>query len=185
MLWNNALLLSLPVKWKVMNALEVVEQGCGHKHRKIVFSTLGKGFLPVSCCSPWFESCVCLPNGMGVSHPALADSSGPAVIQSERCSFSCPRGKAFTLDWRRIMLALLLLAPCLHFPPAATEPSDPFAGSSAACSTFYWIELQIWGGRGGSEPSISIPCPCCPSHGTRADPEEMQPAFVERVLWWD
>lgn len=40
------------------------------------------------------------------------------VIQSEVCSFFCPRSRVFTLEWRRIMLALLpsFLSCCFWTP---------------------------------------------------------------------
>lgn len=77
-----------------MNVWEVVEQECGHKSRKVVSSTLGKGFLTVRCCSPWFESHQCLPNAMGVSHPTLAYSSGPAGNSIREVLFLLPLGQS-------------------------------------------------------------------------------------------
>lgn len=151
MLWYNTLALSLAVTRKASGALSIE-----HKWKKSCFQyPWGKGFLTVTWCYSQFEPRVCLLNGMGpnaIQHLLLILVL--LVIQSEVCSVFCPRSRAFTLEWRRIMLALLLLVPCLHSFPAASEPPDPFKGSSAACSIFYWIELQIWRGCTGSKPSI-------------------------------
>lgn len=173
MLWYNTLALSLAVTWKTLGPLRIVEKRYEHKWEKSCFQyPWGKGFLTVSWCYHQFELHVYLLNGMGVSHPAFPYSSNPAGNSIRGVLNALPQEQSIHPG----MLALLLLVPCLHSFPAASEPPDPFKGNSAACSIFHWIELQIWRAAVGTSHPFQFCVPVVPPMG----PEQI---LRKRICW--
>lgn len=186
MFWYNKLVLSWVVTWKALGTLRIVEQRFEHKWKKSCFQyTWGKGFLTVIWCYHQFKPHVCWLDGMGVSNLAFPYFSSPAGNSLRGVLCLLPQEQSIYCGMKKKNVgpsAACILPPflscCFWIPwPFQRQLSglpQLLLNWIANLETLQWEQAIHFN-------SVSL----CPSHGTRADPEEMQSACVGWAFWWE